>query len=74
MIKLTLTECNYFDIIQNEVLFVQDCSLSVNYVSDKELYLTSLLILNNVQVTPEQFTFIIDILYKFSDQLNNKLR
>lgn len=64
-IPLTHAEIDKFDIIQNKYLKVMCGCQSMNYISDREIYLRSLRILKYVELEMSDRLFLISILEKY---------
>ena len=64
-IPLTHAEIDKFDIIQNKYLKVMCGSQSMNYISDKTIYLRALKILKRVELEIDEKLFLIEILEKY---------
>ena len=64
-IPLTHAEIDKFDIIQNKYLKVMCGCQSMNYISDRDIYLRSLRILKYVELEMSDRLFLISILEKY---------
>ena len=64
-IALSHSEIDKFDLIQNKYLKVMCGSQSMNYISDREIYLRSLRILKYVELEMSERLFLISILEKY---------
>ena len=68
-IALSYSEIDKFDLIQNKYLKVMCGSQSMNYISDREIYLRSLRILKCVELEMSERLFLISILEKYCNIL-----
>ena len=64
-ISLSHAEIDKFDLIQNKYLKVMCGCQSMNYISDREIYLRSLRILKYVELEMSERIFLISILEKY---------
>lgn len=64
-IALSHSEIDKFDLIQNKYLKVMCGCQSMNYISDREIYLRSLRILKYVELEMSERLFLISILEKY---------
>ena len=68
-IALSHSEIDKFDLIQNKYLKVMCGSQSMNYISDREIYLRSLRILKYEELEMSERLFLISILEKYCNIL-----
>lgn len=64
-ISLSHAEIDKFDLIQNKYLKVMCGCQSMNYISDRDIYLRSLRILKYVELEMSERLFLISILEKY---------